>query len=134
MGMFSKNDGVDVLDLPELHRRGILKLPAPEPIEDDLVDLTKPVQPSILTTSPTAPPSLPAPHAPTHSGVTDFLSDFASIGAATPLVTTESATPSVPAVAADTAVADLKWRLENTEYKLEQLIERLAKLEERRDN
>lgn len=136
MGIFTRESGVDVLDLPDLHRRGLLKLPAPEPHQDDIVDLSKPVQPSVLTTSPISPPSTSSPPSPAHNAVADFLSDFASIGAAIPSVATETTASQVPSGESEAlgAVKDLKWRLENTEYKMEQLLERLAKLEDKLNN
>src|SRR3989344_3182590 len=114
MGLFSRNDGVDVLDLPDLQRRGLLKLPNPETQDDDIIDLSKPVQPSVLTTSPIAPPSVPSPPNPTHNAVADFLSDFSSIGAMTPSVANETASNILPRADesdAVIAVKDLKWRL-----------------------
>ena len=127
MGIFTREESVDVLDLPDLHRRGLLKLPQPHEPSDDLIDLTKSPQPSV--TSPVSPPfSQPSNSTSDMNGVSDFLGSFASIGAATPRVTTESKNE-LPL--ASSSSGDLTWRVENTEYKIEQLLERIAALEKK---
>lgn len=124
--MFSKESGVDVLDLPDLQRRGLLKLPQPHEPQDDLIDLTKSPQPSV--TSPINPPfSQPSNFASGLDGVSDFLGSFASIGASTPSVSTDTKSE----ITLATSSSDLNWRVENTEYKIEQLLERIAKLEKK---
>ena len=122
MGVFSKKEGVDVLDLPDLHRRGLLKLPEPPTPGDDLLDLTK-TRPSV-TTPINLPFSQPASNSGM-SGVSDFLNDFSAIGAATP-----NATPAETKTAAD----NLSWRVENAEYKIEQLLTKIAELEKKINN
>ncbi len=118
MGIFSKKDGVDIIDLPDLQRRGLLKLPAPHSPRDDLIDLTK-IQPTVAT--PINPPFQPPTNSPEMKGVSDFLSDFASIGASVPSspVETKSSTDNIP------------WRVENAEYKIEQLLLKIAELEKK---
>lgn len=122
MGIFSRDDG-EVLDLPELHRKGLLKLPQPGP-EHDIIDLVKSPTPSV--TIPITPP-FSAPSGPSSmSGVSDFLSDFASIG-----VSTAPEIESKKEIALGKTEGDLTWRVENTEYKLEQILNRIAQLEKK---
>ncbi len=121
MGIFSKKVGVEVLDLPDLQRRGLLKLPAPHSPSDDLVDLTK-IQPAVAT--PINPPFQPPTNNNEMKGVSDFLSDFASIGAG---VSNSSNLP----VETKSADDNLSWRVENAEYKIEQLLAKIAELEKK---
>ena len=125
MGMFSKESGVDVLDLPDLHRRGLLKLPQPHEPSDDLIDLTKSPQPSV--TSPISPPFSQPANNTEMGGVSDFLNDFSAIGASTPSVAAENKIE----LPLTNLSSDLNWRVENTEYKIEQLLERIAALEKK---
>ncbi len=130
MGIFTKRESVDVLDLPDLQRRGLLKLPQPHEPSDDLIDLTKSPQPSV--TSPINPPfAQPSNSSESMGAVSDFLSDFASIGAANPSVSAEAKSELPSAPLANSSSSDLTWRVENTEYKIEQLLERIAVLEKK---
>lgn len=121
MGIFSKKEGVEVLDLPDLQRRGLLKLPTPHLPKDDLIDLTK-IQPTVAT--PINPPFQPPTNNAEMKGVSDFLSDFASIGASV------SNSPISP-VEIKSSTDNLHWRVENTEYKIEQLLVKIAELEKK---
>ena len=148
MGIFSKKEGIDVLDLPDLQRRGLLKLPEPAP-GDDLLDLTK-TQPSVTT--PIAPPFSQPANNKEASDVSDFLSDVDRATAtsniqksyAVPSHSTQegffdffaigAATPSVASVETKTGADNLSWRVENAEYKIEQLLEKIAELEKKINN
>ena len=132
MGIFSKESGVDVIDLPDLHRRKLINLPEREESSElkqgkftkdgffDLSNTKQPIQANQTPQEQNNPQS--------NNQVTDFLNDFASIGASNPNKTSdnnqinESQTPSRDE---SESVKDLKWRIENLEFKLEQLIERL---------
>lgn len=124
MGIFSRS-GVDVIDLPDLHRRKLIKLPEREDhkelkqgemTKDGFFDLSNSRAGSDLQVSEQTPS--------TSEQVTDFLSDFASIGASNPNVTPIKQV-SNQANNGTESVKDLKWRIENLEFKLEQLTEKL---------
>ena len=120
--MFKKRESVDILDLPELHRKKLIQLPEFQKNEGTKITSdgyfvlseenqkqegmqTSQIEHSKLNIEP--------------SQVSNFLSDFASIGATNPQVTPEAK------IEDKEEIKDLKWRLENLEFKLEQLIERI---------
>ncbi len=120
--MFKKRESVDILDLPELHRKKLIQLPEAQKHEetkmtsDGYFVLSQETQKQeIMQTSQIEPPKIN----PEPSQVSNFLSDFASIGATNPQVTPEAK------IEDKEEIKDLKWRLENLEFKLEQLIERI---------
>src|SRR3989344_4364853 len=136
MGLFSK-EGVDVIDLPELHRRKLINLPEREKSEDlgqkftkdGFFDLSSTEQNinSINRTSQEQEKQTISPQTP-NSQVTDFLSDFASIGASSPFTQIQETPHSNTRDATNNEsehIKDIKWRIENLEFKLEQLIERV---------
>ncbi|MEK6836037.1 MAG: hypothetical protein AABX94_00055 [Nanoarchaeota archaeon] len=141
MGLFSKESGVDIIDLPELHRRKLIKLPErPESTElkqgeftsDGFFDLSKnkteTIQSQINQTSQEQ--NNPVSNQ-TSSQVTDFLSNFASIGASNPntMPNVNQSTESNQINNNESEqIKDLKWRIENLEFKLEQMTERLNSL------
>ena len=121
MGRFSSGD---VIDLPELHRRGLVKFPKQEE-EIDEIDFTSDA------------PVVASENKSASSGVSDFLSDFSNIGASninsnspSDISKNEKSSDSEN-IDSVKLVRDLKWRIENNEYKIEQLIERLVALEKR---
>lgn len=120
--MFRKRESVDVLDIPELHRKKLIKLPEKEKHEevkisnDGYFDLSQDSQ-----KNPT-PQIQESKEVQQSNQVANFLSDFASIGSSQTQVTPEI---KVEAKEENSDVKDLKWRLENLEFKLEQLIERV---------
>ncbi len=120
MSLFSRGSG-DVLDLPEMQRRGFVKFAEPvEQVEE--IDFT----------AMAAPENKPSEsEEKSSSAVSDFMSDFASIGSSNAMETKSESIPNNGSSDSTDAVADLKWRLENTEYKMEQLIERLIALEKK---
>src|SRR3989338_11064112 len=137
MGLFSK-EGVDVIDLPELHRRKLINLPEREKSEDlgqkftkdgffDLSNTEQNIN-SINQTSQEQEKQTISPQTP-NSQVTDFLSDFASIGASNSPMQIQEHNPASKTRDATNneseSIKDIKWRIENLEFKLEQLIERL---------
>lgn len=147
MGLFSKKEGIDVLDLPELQRRGLLKFPEPPRPGDDLLDLTK-TQPSVTT--PIAQPFSQPANNNEMSCVSDFLNDV-DRAIVTSNIQKSYAVPShstregffdfsaIGTVAPNNALVagikngtdDLTWRIENTEYKIEQLLAKIAELEKK---
>ncbi len=135
MSIFSR--GGDIIDLPEMQRRGLVKFPEIEEEIDEL-DFTNHAlvlpTPPVQTISPT----------PTISTVSDFLSDFSNIGASNVSSDVSKNQKSSDFddrrsegrndrhnIESVKLVQDLKWRLENTEYKMEQLMERLTAIENR---
>lgn len=121
MWKFSKESGVDVLDLPELHRRKLINLP--EQDELDGKEITKDGFFDLSTNSQISSNQ----EEQNNTQVTDFLSDFASIGATQP--NTNNSQPTESQYKSDNSESvhfkDLKWRIENLEFKLEQLIEKM---------
>ncbi len=114
--MFKKRESIDILDIPELHRKKLIKLPETQKYQE-----TKVTNDGYFVFSPEAPKQEIANQ---QSEVkpevqTSFLSDFASIGSTNPQITPEVRKED------NAEVKDLKWRLENLEFKLEQLIEKV---------
>ncbi|MEK6916088.1 MAG: hypothetical protein AABW89_06115 [Nanoarchaeota archaeon] len=104
-----KKDSIDILDLPELHRKKLISLPGQSETEktqitkDGFFDLSSQKEKTEQGNE--------------NNQETDFLSSFASIGSAQQSeVKQENKSDNIN---------DLKWRIENLEYKLEQLIEKL---------
>ncbi len=151
MPRFSRESG-DVLDLPEMQRRGLIKFPEPEEqvqkneedfhfLDDrqnrsfdrhDEIDFTSSSSSDVGNVEHEVKKenfSVPEVN-PSSSGVSNFLSDFASIGISNNSEVSKNEPVSVGSDSdATKIVQDLKWRLENTEYKLEQVMERLLILE-----
>lgn len=122
---FPKESGIDILDLPDLNRRKLIKLPEEKELEsrrvttDGFFDLSQSQNSVHPIETPTEENNSQA-----SQGVTDFLSDFASIGASNPNITpTQNQSNNE-----SESVSDLKWRIENLEFKLEQLTEKLNSL------
>lgn len=116
--MFKKRESIDILDIPELHRKKLIKLPPPQNYQE-----TKVTNDGYFVLSETKQETITQPinevKQETPSQVSNFLSDFASIGSTNPQITPEVKKED------NAEVKDLKWRLENLEFKLEQLIERV---------
>lgn len=122
--MFRKRESVDILDIPELHRKKLIKLPDKENQEsikvsnDGYFDLSPNIQSTESINQSTQIQETKEEVKQESSQVSNFLSDFASIGSSnqiTPEVKKED----------NSEIKDLKWRLENLEFKLDQLIERV---------
>lgn len=120
--MFKKREGIDILDLPELHRKKLIQLPETQKNEETkitsdgyfVLSEENQKQETIQTTQIDHPKvDMVTPQ------VSNFLSDFASIGSSIPQITPEAK------IENKEEIKDLKWRLENLEFKLEQLIERI---------
>ncbi|MGV8131742.1 MAG: hypothetical protein ACP5N7_06610 [Candidatus Pacearchaeota archaeon] len=120
--MFKKREGIDILDLPELHRKKLIQLPETKKNEETkitsdgyfVLSEENQKQETIQTTQIESPKvDMVTPQ------VSNFLSDFASIGSSIPQITPEAK------IEDKEEIKDLKWRLENLEFKLEQLIERI---------
>ena len=117
MPFFKKKRSVDVVDLTDMQRRGLLKTSIPEKNEEGIVDL------SSSSSSPAG----------------DFLSSLAGFGANSSV---ERIHPSPgPIISnlraarqrglADTKINELKLKLDDNDYKLNTLIERVKELEDR---
>lgn len=112
--------GIDFIDIPELHRKKLIKLPPKESFDtpnitkDGFFDLSKSTD-SVRNNQNEVKQEQ-------SSGISNFLNDFATIGANEPQKTTEVKQEE------NRDVKDLKWRLENLEFKLDQLIERVNSL------
>lgn len=116
--MFKKRESIDILDIPELHRKKLIKLPEPQKHDETKITndgyfvLNSNQKQEITEVKPELKQEA--------SQVTSFLSDFASIGSSN-----ESNQSTQEIKQESSEVKDLKWRLENLEFKLEQLIERV---------
>ena len=109
MGCLRKKEhGFDILDLTLLQKRGLLKQESPQ--TPDVIDLRVP----IATLTPPSPTSTPADVSP--FGMLDAL----ATSTPTPTFSSEAPTPELSA---------MKIKLDDVEYKLERLLERLSALE-----
>ncbi|MBM3232158.1 hypothetical protein FJZ21_02140 [Candidatus Pacearchaeota archaeon] len=118
--MFKKRESIDILDIPELHRKKLIKLPEAQKHQE--TKLTNDGY-FIISEKRQETQQTAEVKQETINPVSNFLSDFASIGATNPQVNPEIKTESKQED--NTEVKDLKWRLENLEFKLDQLIERV---------
>ena len=107
MGLFKKK-GIDVLDLTLLQKRGILKVP-----EEKDLDLTRPFAQSSSSLAQNS----------TESSAFGFLDNLASNSSAS------NSAPSFNNSDSNLEVQGLKNKLEDFEYKLERLLERLDSIE-----
>jgi len=115
---------IDFIDYTMLQKRGFLKK-APEAKSDikvnsdGMIDFTQMQNTSSNASTNTAS---------TSSSPFDFLNSMAGVGASSP-----SSIPAIFSSSSDTnsELNALKFKLEDTEYKLERLVERLAKIEEK---
>ncbi len=114
MSIFSK--GGDVIDLPEMQRKGFVKFPEKEEEDIDEIDFTLKKEKSTEIKKEE------------NSSVSDFLGDFVSIGVSNSIPEKKEESNELKK---DVNSDDLKWRIENTEYKLEQILERLILLEKK---
>lgn len=117
-----KRDSVDIIDLTDLHKRKLIKLPEKENQEisnkmtnDGFFDFS----------NNKATPETVNETSKVETKQEDFLSSFASIGS-------QESEPRSQEIKKETSdneeVKNLTWRLENLEFKLEQLIERVNSL------
>ena len=114
--MFKKKSSVDILDIPDLHRRKLIDLP-----EEKDFEKTKITNDGFLEISKGDEVSSSSAVNSEDKSATSFLNDFASIGSSK---TENTESKSEDKVSQD----DLKWRIENLEYKLEQLTEKFNSL------
>jgi len=105
---------IDFIDLPDLNRRKLINISEKK---DEEVNITKDgfFDLSNKETTNTNTPQIPQEE--------NFLSNFASIGSSQPQENKVEAPQD----------QDLKWRIENLEYKLEQLMEKLSVIEKQRE-
>ena len=130
MGLFKKEQGIDVLDLTLLYKKGLLKLLPPPASTTDIIDFTALTSPPSLPAplgapSPPSPPSSPQPFGLPPSD----LNPFAMLDA---LSSTTSPTTNVAALPSTVDAAELnalKIKLEDLTFKLERLVEKVAKLD-----
>lgn len=129
--MFRKRESVDILDIPELHRKKLIRLPEKEEPEnikvskDGYFDLSQNSQNHSQINSSVQQIQVEDNQEVKQetSQVTSFLSDFASIGSINSTNQTGQETK-IKENTDKSDIKDLKWRLENLEFKLEQLIEK----------
>ena len=114
--MFNKRGSVDIIDLPDLYRRKLINLP--ESLLDQETQITKDGFFDLSISSQNTSNSQPI--AKDSKEETSFLNDFASIGSSN-----QNSQIEVKKENNSEEVSDLKWRIENLEYKLEQLIEKV---------
>ena len=105
--MFKKKESVDVLDIPDLHRKKLIKLPEVKNLEESRI-----TQDGFFDLSQNKDTIQNEEIKQETNQTGNFLSDFASIG-------------SVSNNTEESDVKNLKWRIENLEFKLEQLIEKV---------
>ncbi len=126
MSIFSK--GGDIIDLPEMQRRGFVKFPEKEEDIDEIdFTLKKEDNSGVTDFLGDADNGFQNTTRTQNSNILDELSSFASIGASNSVSENKEALEIKKEINAD----DLKWRIENTEYKLEQILERLIALEKK---
>lgn len=115
---------VDVLDLTDLHKRGLLKYAqeAPEMHSSDVLDLTQSSVPSQTTSAPSSSES---------SSALDFLSSFAQASASNVPSEPRESTPPLSAGHSDLhpKLDTILAKIEDTMYKLEMLSGRIARIE-----
>ncbi len=104
MSIFKKEEGVDVLDLTLLQKKGILKVPE---IKDEYVDITKVNQQSSGVKAESVSPF-------------SFLDSLA-----------QSNSSSSSSITSDNSadLSNLRVQIDNLEFKIERLLERLDKIE-----
>jgi len=114
--MFNKRGSVDIIDLPDLYRRKLINLPE-SPLDQE-TQITKDGFFDLSISSQNTSNSQPI--AKDSKEETSFLNDFASIGSSN-----QNSQIEVKKENNSEEVSDLKWRIENLEYKLEQLIQKV---------
>lgn len=132
MGIFKRSDSVDVLDLTKLQKKGLLKIPEKE-VEPDVkvnsqgyVDLGISVMPSSVDSSP-ATESSPATSSDSGGGMFGFLDSVASSSSASSSEQ-QSYFGSSSSGNSDLEISGLKNKIEDLEYKLRVLEDKIAKL------
>ena len=114
--MFNKRGSVDIIDLPDLYRRKLISIPE-SPLDQE-TQITKDGFFDLSISSQNTSNSQPI--AKDSKEETSFLNDFASIGSSN-----QNSQIEVKKENNSEEVSNLKWRIENLEYKLEQLIEKV---------
>ncbi|MEK6908712.1 MAG: hypothetical protein AABX23_01525 [Nanoarchaeota archaeon] len=128
--MFKKRESIEILDIPELHRKKLIKLPEVQKEEstkitnDGFFDLSQ-ITPQNNNISEVTQKNEEIKTQETNQ-LTNFLTDFASIGTSNPTQNVQKETKTEDS----SEVKDLKWRIENLEFKLEQLIEKVNSINE----
>jgi hypothetical protein len=129
-----KRETYEVLDLPELSRRGLVQLDAVERRSNEFVALPttrRVVESEETTSSPSSNSALTSPATSVPSNDFDFLSTLAGAGQSNVSSSTPStlSSPSPIDEKDISSVKNMTWRVENVEYKIEQLLERICELE-----
>ena len=114
--MFNKRGSVDIIDLPDLYRRKLISIPE-SPLDQE-TQITKDGFFDLSISSQNTPN--PQFMSKDSKEETSFLNDFASIGSSN-----QNSQIEVKKENNSEEVSDLKWRIENLEYKLEQLIQKV---------
>src|SRR3989338_2362201 len=117
---------IDYFDYTLIQKKGLLKIKE-QPKEDNIkidnrgfVDFTNASQTSSSSTADSAAPTAPS------GDMFGFLDNMASVGASNP---STSASLFGGTSNADSEIATLKVKLDDTQYKLDRLIERLERIE-----
>lgn len=117
MGLLGKRSSdFEMLDYTLLQKRGILKIPQQEKAQD-VIDFTQ-------AASPSSAPIQTAYSALASDNPFGMLDTFAQMGATTPSSSNTEIAPS-----SSSEVQALKIKIEDLEYKLERLVEKIAKMD-----
>ena len=118
---------IDYFDYTLLQKKGLLKIKE-QPKEDNIkidnrgfVDFTNASQTSSSSTADSAAPTAPS------GDMFGFLDSMASVGASNP--SPSASVYGSSSSNADSEIATLKVKLDDTQYKLDRLIERLERIE-----
>ena len=157
MGIFKKSGSVDVLDIPSLQKKGILKragfekyeaemnksdMPSGIKVTSGFVDLTSFSDPSVpssgFATENNSPlSSLSTPGMDSPFGMLDSLAQSASSNNGSyfnndsnPLSSLSTSSPFSSSSSSSSEVNALKLKIDDLEYKLGTLLEKLARIEE----
>jgi TolA-binding protein len=134
MGLFRKKGKSDTLDFTELEKRGIIRpSPAMETNNDGIVDFASSSSPSTSSTPPNTSSSTSSGSSPL-----GFLSSLASASTTTTTTTQESPGPITDSLRTarhrqqtNAEVNELKIKLEDNDYKLSNLADKIRELEEK---
>jgi len=115
MGWFRKKSGPEIIDLTDMQKRGLLPAAVPEANEHGIVDLSSGSTQASSSSS---------------SGDMDFLSGLAGVDShPSPGPVTSGLRAARHGVKTDARVNEMKLKIDDNEYKISQLSERIMELE-----